>query len=275
MRVAVIGAGPAGLTAALQLSRGGASVDVYEAGPQVGGLARSFDLWGKRVDLGPHRFFSTDAQVNRFWKDIVGSDYVMIERLTRIHFKGKLFHYPLKPTDVFSKLGLAETSLTLISYAKQWFGRSFKETQTPSFETWVVRRFGQRLYENFFKTYSEKLWGIPCTELSEDFAAQRIRKLTLRDAISNALFRPKKSEHRTLADCFAYPRGGTGTVYERIANQIVASGGQVHLAQAINEVISDDGRVTGVRLTDGPIIQYDHVISTMPLTLLTKGKRTS
>ena len=271
MRVAVIGAGPAGLTAALQLSRGGASVDVYEAGSQVGGLARSFDLWGRRVDLGPHRFFSTDARVNQFWKDIVGSDYVMVERLTRIHFKGKLFQYPLRPLDVFSKLGFAETSLTLLSYAKQWLHLGLRETGLPSFETWVVRRFGQRLYETFFKTYSEKLWGIPCTELSEDFAAQRIRKLTLHDAISNALLRPKKSEHRTLADCFAYPLGGTGTVYERIASQIVALGGQVHLAHAIDEVLSEDGRVTGVRSTDGPVVAYDHVISTMPLTLLTKA----
>lgn len=271
MRVAVIGAGPAGLTAALQLSRGGASVDVYEAGSQVGGLARSFDLWGKRVDLGPHRFFSTDARVNQFWKDIVGSDYVMIERLTRIHFNGKRFQYPLKPLDVFSKLGYAETSLTLLSYAKQWLHLGFKETELPSFETWVVRRFGQRLYETFFKTYSEKLWGIPCTELSEDFAAQRIRKLTLHDAISNAFFRPKISEHRTLADCFAYPLGGTGTVYERIASQIVALGGQILLAHAIDEVLSEDSRVIGVRSAGGPVAAYDHVISTMPLTLLTRA----
>ncbi len=271
MRIAVIGAGPAGLTAALELAKGGASVDVYEAGPQVGGLARSLDLWGQRVDLGPHRFFSTDSRVNRFWLDVVGSDYVLVERLTRIHFKRKFFHYPLKPFDVFTKLGIVETSKTLISYLKQFFKQVSNELDEPSFEAWIVRRFGRRLYETFFKTYSEKLWGIPCTELSEDFAAQRIRKLTLRDAVSNAMFRRTKTEHRTLADCFAYPLGGTGAVYERIASQIVAAGGQILLRQPVLNILTAANRVTGVQSTDGVEVPYDHVISTMPLTLLVNG----
>ncbi len=231
MRIAVIGAGPAGLTAALQLAKGGAVVDVYEASAQVGGLARSIDLWGKRVDVGPHRFFSTDARVNRFWLDIVGSDYHLIDRLTRIHYDGKLFEYPLKPLDVFGKLGLFETAQTFLSYAKQVLLNDRSLDNSPSFESWVVKRFGRRLYEKFFKSYSEKLWGIPCTELSEDFAAQRIRKLTLRNAVASALSRKSRNQHRTLADCFAYPNEGTGMVYERIADRIRAAGGRVLLEQ--------------------------------------------
>ena len=270
MRIAVIGAGPAGLTAGLELAKGGIAVDVFEASSQVGGLARSIDLWGQRVDLGPHRFFSTDARVNRFWLDVVGSDYHLVSRLTRIYFDGKFFDYPLRPLNVFTQLGIAETTLTLLSYARQCLGLNAKADQ-PSFEAWVTRRFGKRLYETFFKTYSEKLWGIPCTELSEDFAVQRIRKLTLRDAVGAALFPSKKHEHRTLADCFAFPSQGTGMVYERIADRLSAAGGQVLLNSPIRHVQTVDGRVTGITTADGIEHAYDHVISTMPLTLLVQG----
>ncbi|MFO0940718.1 MAG: FAD-dependent oxidoreductase [Pirellulales bacterium] len=271
MRIAVIGAGPAGLTAALQLTRGGAEVDVYEASSQVGGLARSIDLWGRRVDVGPHRFFSTDARVNRFWLDIVGSDYHLINRLTRIHYNEKLFEYPLKPLDVFSKLGLFETAQTFCSYANQALFHRRTPDANPSFESWVVKRFGKRLYQKFFRSYSEKLWGIPCTELSEDFAAQRIRKLTLRNAVASALFRRSRNQHRTLADCFAYPNEGTGMVYERMAKRIQAAGGRVLLDQPIQQVAVEESRVIGLQTVSGEYASYDHVISTMPLTLLVQG----
>lgn len=269
MRIAVIGAGPAGLTAALQLAKGGAAVDVYEASSQVGGLARSIDLWGQRVDLGPHRFFSTDARVNRFWLDIVGTDYHLVDRLTRIYFGGKFFEYPLKPWNVFRQFGITETALTLLSYARQSFAAT--HSAPPSFEAWVTRRFGKRLYETFFKTYSEKLWGIPCTDLSEDFAVQRIRKLTLQDAVGSALFPSKRRQHRTLADCFAYPNHGTGIVYERIADRLTASGGQVLLNRPIRRVLTEDGCVNGLSSVDGLKEQYDHIVSTMPITLLVQG----
>lgn len=270
MRIAVIGAGPAGLTAALQLVKGGAAVDVYEADSQVGGLSRSIELWGQRVDLGPHRFFSTDARVNRFWLEIVGSDYHLLDRLTRIYFAGKFFDYPLKPVNVFSQLGVAETALTLLSYIRQGC-RLSRKSSPPSFEAWVTRRFGKRLYETFFRTYSEKLWGIPCTELSEDFAVQRIRKLTLRNAVSSALFPSHRNQHRTLADCFAYPKFGTGMVYERIAQHIATAGGQVLLNCPIRQVLTKENRVIGLSTSDGQPLAYDHVISTMPITLLIRG----
>lgn len=270
MRIAVIGAGPAGLTAALELARGGAAVDVFEASSRVGGLAQSMDLWGQRVDLGPHRFFSTDARVNRFWLDIVGSDYHLISRLTRIYFNGKYFDYPLKPVNVFSQLGIVETTQVLLSYVRESLRRK-RKSDLPSFEAWVTRRFGKRLYETFFKTYSEKLWGIPCTELSEDFAVQRIRKLTLSDVVGSAVFRSKRNQHRTLADCFAYPTQGAGIVYERIAQRLIATGGQILLNHPIRQVRTIDNRVTGVTTADGQEHTYDHVISTMPLTLLVQG----
>ncbi|HRX77987.1 MAG TPA: FAD-dependent oxidoreductase, partial [Pirellulaceae bacterium] len=187
MRIAVIGAGPAGMTAALQLSRRGVDVSVFEAGPSVGGLARSFELWGQRVDLGPHRFFSTDARVNRLWLDIVGREYAMVDRLTRIYYRRRFFQYPLKPLNALWNMGLPDAAMCVISYFNEHLRPESPRTDNASFESWVVRRFGRRLFEMFFKSYSEKLWGIPCHELSADFAAQRIKKLSFSEAARSAL----------------------------------------------------------------------------------------
>jgi protoporphyrinogen oxidase len=271
MRVGVIGGGPAGMTAALQLARGGAEVTVYEASDTVGGLARSFDLWGQRVDLGPHRFFSTDARVNRLWLEVVGRDYQMVERLTRLYYRGKLFRYPLKPLDVLSKLGPVQAALCLASYARERLQPSYPGRQDESFETWVVDRFGRRLFETFFKTYSEKLWGRPSQELSADFAAQRIRKLSLGAALKAALLPGHAAGHRTLIDRFAYPVHGTGSVYVRMAEMIRQAGGAVELRMPVRRVLHHDHKVTGVELFDGRQKSHDQVISTMPLTLLVNG----
>jgi protoporphyrinogen oxidase len=202
MRVAVIGAGPAGMTAALQLSRGGAEVLVYEAGECVGGLARSLDLWGQRVDLGPHRFFSTDARVNRLWLDVVGREYKMVDRLTRIYYQGRFFHYPLKPLNALVNMGVVNAAWCLASYVKEKARPSFPANENESFESWVVDRFGRRLFEMFFKSYSEKLWGISCQELNADFAAQRIKKFSLGEAITSALAPRTGKGHKTLVDRF-------------------------------------------------------------------------
>jgi len=272
MRVAIIGAGPAGLTAAWSLVRGGADVAVYEAGQQVGGLARSLDLWGQRVDLGPHRFFSTDSRVNRLWLDVVGRDYQMVERQTRIYYGGKFYQYPLRPAEALRKMGVANALACLASYAgqKAMPGNTAGQ-QPPSFESWVVGRFGRRLFEMFFKSYSEKLWGIPCEQLSADFAAQRIKKFSLSEAVKGALSARRRRDHHTLAERFAYPLGGTGSVYERMARQIEECGGQVTLQAPVRRVLCDDARVQGIELQDGRRELCDHVISTMPLTLLVGG----
>jgi len=259
------------MTAALQLARGGAEVTVYEAGNTVGGLARSFDLWGQRVDLGPHRFFSTDARVNRLWLDVVGHDYQMVDRLTRLYYRGKLFRYPLKPHDLLTKLGPVQAALCLASYVRERLHPSYPGRQDESFETWVVDRFGRRLFETFFKTYSEKLWGRPCGELSADFAAQRIRKLSLGAAVKAALFPNRAAGHRTLVDRFAYPVHGTGSVYERMAEMIREVGGTVELGAPVRRVLHQGRAVTGLELFDGRQESHDQIISTMPLTLLVNG----
>lgn len=271
MRVAVIGAGPAGMTAALQLSRGGAQVSVYEASDAVGGMARTISLWGQRVDLGPHRFFSQDRRVNEFWLDLVGDDYAMVDRLTRIYYQGHFIDYPLKPLNALRKLGLPTAIACMGSYLREQVWPSFSAQSSESFESWIVSRFGRRLFEIFFKSYSEKLWGIPCDELSADFARQRIKQFSLREALLSAISPQRGKRHETLLDRFAYPQAGTGSVYEKMAARFEQHGGELRLQCPVSRVLHSGFKVTGVELTTGEREAFDHVVTTMPLSLLTRG----
>lgn len=271
MRVAIIGAGPAGLTTALQLCRGGAEVAVYEASDCVGGLARSLDLWGQRVDLGPHRFFSTNRRVNEFWLNVVGDDYSMVDRLTRVYHRGRFVRYPLKPLDTLWNLGLLDATRSLGSYLAEQLRYHPNTNGNHSYESWIVRRFGRRLYETFFRSYSEKLWGIPCSEISADFAAQRIKQFSLREALFSAFIKRHRTKHETLLDQFAYPHGGTGSVYEKMTQQIEQLGGTVNLQCPVKRVLHDGWDVAGVELVVGRQESFDRVVSTMPLTALVNG----
>lgn len=264
-QVGIIGAGPAGLTAAYQLSKQGVSVQVFEAGPSVGGMAQTISLWNQRVDIGPHRFFSSDARVNSLWLEVVGDDFEMVDRLTRIYYKNRFFFYPLKPVDALVKLGTWEATRCLASYAAQQFKKTLPKA---GFEAWVTGRFGRRLFEIFFKTYSEKLWGIPCHELDSDFAAQRIKQLSLFGAVVNALRGGRGNTQKTLVEQFAYPHGGTGIVYERMAEDVRTHGGQIFCHRPVQRVLNEGGTVTGLETVDGERHRFDHVISTMPLSLL-------
>ncbi len=270
MRIAVIGAGPAGITAAYQLSKaipGGTieQLDVYEISSHIGGLARSVDMFGQRVDLGPHRFFSHDPRVNGLWLEVAGKDYDIVNRQTRIFYKNTFFYYPIRAVNALKGLGFFEAALCVLSYVKQ---RIFPAHDDGTFESWVSNRFGKRLYRIFFKTYSEKLWGISCRELDKDFAAQRIKKLSLYEAIKNALFKGKNNQHQTLVDQFAYPLGGSGSIYEKMASFIRDKGGKIYLNKGVEKVITSGHVVTGLQLTSGETIEYDHVISSMPISLL-------
>src|SRR5439155_3375229 len=173
----------------------------------------------QKVDLGPHRFFSDNPKVNDVWLDVVGSNYRMIDRLTRIYYQNRFFHYPLKPGNALWNMGLGNAVRCMGSYLKERISPSVSADANETFESWVVGRFGRRLFEMFFKSYSEKLWGIPCHQLDADFAAQRIKKFSLGEAIKAALG-IGGGKHKTLVDQFAYPTGGTGMVYERMAERV-------------------------------------------------------
>ncbi|HVS78665.1 MAG TPA: FAD-dependent oxidoreductase [Candidatus Saccharimonadales bacterium] len=266
-KIAIIGAGPAGITAAYTLAKNGVKVDLYEASPFVGGMARSIELWGQTVDIGPHRFFSSDPRVNGVWLEVIGRDYEMVNRLTRLIFRNKFYYYPVRAGDALKNLGVVEAARCIFSYAAQRTGLS-KPDSKGTFEEWVTTRFGKRLYQHFFKTYSEKLWGIPCTQLDADFAAQRIKKLSMYEAIKSALFGGGGEKHKTLVDQFAYPKKGTGEVYERMRDHILKNGGKIYMKTPVKAVVNKGKEVSGIELESGKVRDYDQVISSMPITLL-------
>ena len=267
MRIAIIGAGPAGMTAAYELSKELgkklSSIDVYEKSDAVGGLSKSITLWDQRVDLGPHRFFSHDSSINGLWLEVVKENYEIVDRQTRIYYKKRFFDYPIKAFNALSGLGIFEAARCVFSYMGAQISPP-KDTST--FEGWVISRFGKRLFTIFFKTYSERLWGISCTELDADFAAQRIKKLSLFGAIKNALFPGKDHKHATLVDQFAYPVGGTGAVYDKMRLFVESKGGKVLTDTGIEKILTIQGEVTSIQLENGEVFPYDQVISTMPLT---------
>jgi protoporphyrinogen oxidase len=265
MKISIIGGGPAGITAAYLLSKRNIQVDIYEAGPQVGGLSKSIELWNQKVDLGPHRFFSSDQRVNDLWLEVAKKDYGIVNRTTRIFYNKQFYYYPLRPFNVLSNLGIIEASLCIASYLKS---KIFPVKQDGSFEAWVSSRFGKRLFEKFFKTYTEKLWGIKCTELDADFAGQRIKKLSMFEVIKTILTGNTNNKHKTLLDQFSYPKGGSGMIYDRMADFIRSKGNQVFLNTPVKKVLKENGIATGVELMNGEIRKYDHIISTMPLSLM-------
>lgn len=263
-KIAIIGAGPAGLTTAYLLTKKGYEVDVYETSNKPGGLSKSFELWGQIVDLGPHRFFTKDPMVNKLWFELAGADHRKVKRLTRIYYKNKFFYYPLKPVDALVKLGCIESIKCIFSMLLEKFSKKRNEN---NFEEWVTKRFGKRLYNIFFKTYSEKLWGISCKDLDSDFASQRIKKLTLFEAIYNAFKIIKTDKHKTLIDEFNYPKGGTGMIYERMANYISDHGNNIFYNEKITKIRNENKKVF-LTSAKGKISSYGQIVSTMPLTHL-------
>lgn len=266
-KVAVIGAGPAGLTAAYILSNNGVDVEVFEASDDVGGMAKSFELWNQIVDLGPHRFFSSDPRVNKIWLDVLEGEYTMVNRLTRIYYKKRFFSYPLKPGNALLGLGIFEAMHCVSSF---FYSKIFPKKVETSFDNWVTNRFGKRLFSIFFKSYSEKLWGIPCSDLDADFAAQRIKKLSLYEAIKSAFIGSGSQKHKTLVDEFAYPLGGAGDVYKKMAEKIKRAGGKIHTKCFVDSVVARDE--TNIKpnliLATGEMLEFDHIVSTMPITKL-------
>jgi protoporphyrinogen oxidase len=274
--VVVIGAGPAGLTAALQLAELGVPVLVVEANTRVGGLAQTVEYKGFRFDIGGHRFFTKVPAVRDLWRSMLGPDFLRRPRLSRIFFDGKFFDYPLKPANALLKLGAVRSVAILASYLWVTIRPIRPEV---SFEDWVTNRFGRRLFRTFFETYTEKVWGIPCRTISARWAAQRIQGLSLRTALINMLApwlnRRSGSQVKTLVDEFEYPRLGPGMMWEAFAARIERLGGSVMLNARITALSHDGRAVQGVEIecADGRRVHQaaSNVVSTMALTHLVKS----
>jgi protoporphyrinogen oxidase len=266
----VIGAGPAGLTAAYELTKREVPVTVLEADDVVGGISRTVERDGWRFDIGGHRFFTKVPEVERLWHEILpDEEFLLRPRMSRIFYQGKLFDYPLRAFNALRGLGLLEAIRCLLSYL--WVQVRPPRDQSH-FEGWVAARFGWRLYRIFFKTYTEKVWGVPATAIQADWAAQRIKNLSLRTAVLNALL-PKRNQQDivTLIEQFQYPRLGPGMMWEFAHDAVVARGGQVLLRAPVTRLHRADGAVTAVSAATERGVQRhdaDHVVSSMPLSEL-------
>ena len=270
--VVIIGAGPAGLTAGYLLAKDGVKVTVLEGDDVVGGISRTAQYNGYRFDIGGHRFFTKITPVEQLWHEILGPEFISVPRMSRIHYGGKYFDYPLKAMNALSGLGIWNAMLIVLSYMWSHL-RPYPVEE--NFEQWVSNRFGKRLYNIFFKTYTEKVWGIPCTEIRAEWAAQRIQGLSLAKAILNAAALQKRSDSiKTLINEFQYPRYGPGQMWEMATARIREMGGEVLMRHEVDALETRDGRVVAVRART-PVgvrrIEGNHFISTMPLRTLVRS----
>jgi protoporphyrinogen oxidase len=268
--VVVIGAGPAGLTAAYALTKRGAKVTVLEGDTVVGGISRTVERDGWRFDIGGHRFFTKVPVVEQLWHEILPDDeFLLRPRMSRIYYDGKLFDYPLRASNALKNLGFIEAVKCVLSYL--WV-RVRPPKDQSTLEGWVAARFGWRLYRTFFKTYNEKVWGVPASHISADWAAQRIKNLSLVSAVMNALL-PKRNQTNitTLIEEFQYPKYGPGLMWERAHEHVVAQGGEVRFRSRVKAIRHAGGRATEVVADEAGkevVHPAPHVVSSMPLPQL-------
>ena len=277
--VAIIGGGPAGLTAAYLLAKNNVDVTVLEADPvYVGGISRTATYKGFHFDIGGHRFFSKSKEVNEFWHEILPDDMLDRPRSSRIFYGGKFFAYPLKAFEALTKLGVIKSTLCVISAIK---AKLFPVKNPNNFEDWVSNQFGKRLFNTFFKSYTEKVWGMPCKEISADWAAQRIKGLSLGSAIKNALLPQRQPKDKTkviksLINSFKYPRKGPGMMWEACAEKTQALGGKIEMGCKVTGATYDEAAATwALQYQDAQgetrTVESEHVISSAPMRELVRG----
>lgn len=271
LNVVVVGAGPAGLTAAYELAKHGYPATVLESDAQVGGISRTVERDGWRFDLGGHRFFTKVQRVEAFWHEILNDrDFLLRPRMSRIYYNGRFFDYPLRATNALRNLGIVESIRCVGSYLA---ARIFPPKDQSTFEGWVAARFGWRLYRIFFKTYTEKVWGVPATKIQSDWAAQRIKNLSLASAVVNALMpRGRNSKKITsLIEQFKYPKLGPGMMWETCAEKAEALGVSVRLDSPVTQISRNSTGNLTVRTATGDLLSASHVISTMPINHLVEA----
>ncbi|MDE1468234.1 NAD(P)/FAD-dependent oxidoreductase [Aurantiacibacter sp. D1-12] len=277
--VAIIGAGPAGLTAGYLLTKAGKSVAIIEKdATYVGGISRTVEHDGYRFDIGGHRFFSKSQQVVDLWNEILPDDFIQRPRMSRIYYEGKFYSYPLRAFEALRNLGLWRSAMCMLSYARY---KLFPIREVKSFEDWTTNQFGQKLYSIFFKTYTEKVWGMPCDEMSADWAAQRIKGLSLWSAVVDGLKRSlglnklndgSGKQAKTLLETFRYPRLGPGMMWEAARDKMIATGkGQLFMDSELKQLASDGDngwRMTAAGPDGDVVIKADHAISSAPMRQL-------
>jgi protoporphyrinogen oxidase len=267
VETAVLGGGPAGLTAAYVLALRGLEGTVFEADSQVGGIARTVEHEGCRFDLGGHRFFTKLQPIERLWETMLGDELLTRPRLSRIYYDGKFFNYPLTSRDVVGRLGLRESTLCALSYL--WALRR-RGGEAETFEEWVTMRFGRRLYETFFRSYTEKVWGIPGSDIRAQWAAQRIKDFSLFLALLSILG-VRRRKITTQIEEFRYPRLGPGQMWEAFRTRVEGAGIPVRMHHRCEELRHRDGRVLSVCVSSGgTTTEYpvDRVLSSIPLSEL-------
>ena len=271
-RDVVIGAGPAGLTAAIEFNKRGRSCVVLEADEVVGGISRTVEREGWRFDIGGHRFFTKVGRVDEFWHSILSDDeFLRRPRLSRIYYNKKFFDYPLKAMNALGGLGVIESIRCVLSYV--WV-RIRPPKDTSTFEGWTASRFGWRLYRIFFKTYTEKVWGVPATTIQAHWAAQRIKNLSLARAILNALsIRKGSTKVTSLIDEFKYPKFGPGMMWEKCAELVTESGSLIEMNSCVTSITRNDGRAVSVKYTKNGSefgVEVKSIVSSMPISELVR-----
>lgn len=264
----ILGAGPAGLAAALELAHHGVrDVVVVDRNAEPGGLSRTVVRDGNRFDIGPHRFYTANPQIQRLWRETLGDDFLPVRRQTRILYSGKLFSYPLEPVNVLTNLGVGASVLAVLSYVLAQLRAS---SEPGSYEDWIVSRFGQRLYDTFFRSYTEKVWGVPCSSISAEWASQRIKGLNLVRAALNALNPFRTNGPRTLVEQFDYPRLGAGQMYDALADEIVAQGVALLLNSTVTSIRREESAIASVTVHEESGLQTEirarHFFTSLPIT---------
>jgi len=271
-KILIIGAGPAGLACAHELSIHKETdfiVDIVEMAGQVGGISRTVNFDEYYYDLGGHRFFSKINEVNELWKKTLPNDFLVRERLSRIYYNYQFYNYPLQIKNVLGNLGLTESFLILLSFIK---AKIFPFKEENNFEQWVTNRFGSRLYKTFFKTYTEKVWGIPCNQIQAEWVAQRIKNLSFVSAILNALpWKRKGNKIKTLISKFRYPKHGPGMMYEAMARIIEKNNKnfKVNLnSKLVRLEYKNKKWISTIKQKKLLVKEYDEIVSTMPISSL-------
>jgi protoporphyrinogen oxidase len=259
--VLVLGAGPAGLTAAYRLAQRDVPVIVLEAEDQVGGLAKTVERDGYRFDLGGHRFFTKAREVEELWHEVLGDEFLRRPRMSRIYWNRRFLDYPLRGSDVIRKLGPIELTRATASFLA---AKARPRKHEESFEDWVCNRFGRRLFELFFRSYTEKVWGVPTSELRAEWAAQRIKGLSFTSAARAAFVGNRGNRVKSLITEFDYPRLGPGQMWDAMTASIECLGGEVRTGCPVQRLVVRDGRVEEV-IAGGERLRPRHVISSLPL----------